>query len=190
MVTGTIKDIYQNLPMLETSRLVLRKANAEDVSDIFVYASDAEVTRYLRWGPHQTISNTEKYVHEVLEQYSQGRDGPWVIELKDNHQVIGHIHLMEMEIQHQKAQVGFVLSKSYWNKGIMTEALRKVLEYSFIHLGMNRIEGWCIAKNRAAERVMGKSGMRKEGELREYLFQKDTFWDYCVYSMLQKEFDK
>lgn len=185
-----VKDLYQNLPRLETPCLVLRKAARQDVLDIFVYASDPEVTRYLRWGPHQNISITEKYVDEVLQQYSQGEDGPWLIEHKDNHRVVGHIHLMEIESQHQKAQVGFVLSKSYWNKGIMTETLRRVLEYSFTHLGLNRMEGWCITQNRAGARVMEKCGMRKEGELREYLFQKDRFWDFSVYSILRKEFER
>jgi ribosomal-protein-alanine N-acetyltransferase len=190
MTIATIKDLYQNLPRLETPRLVLRKITQKDVPDIFVYSSDAEVTRYLRWEPHQTISDTEKYVDEVLRQYSQGQDGPWLIENNDNHTAIGHIHLMEIEIQHQKAQVGFVLSKGYWNKGIMTEALKKVLEYAFTHLGMNRIEGWCITQNRAGAHVMEKSGMRQEGELRDYLFQKGVFWDFSVYSMLRKEFEK
>jgi ribosomal-protein-alanine N-acetyltransferase len=190
MIIAAAKDLYQNLPRLETPRLVLRKASQNDVPDIFIYSSDAEVTRYLRWGPHQTISDTEKYIGEVLQQYCKGQDGPWLIENKDNHSVIGHIHLMEIEIQHQKAQVGFVLSKSYWNKGIMTEALKKVLEYSFTYIGMNRIEGWCITQNRAGARVMEKSGMRKEGELREYSFQKGTFWDFSVYSMLRKGFER
>jgi ribosomal-protein-alanine N-acetyltransferase len=190
MIISTIKDFYQNLPRLETLRLVLRKATQKDVSDIFVYSSDTEVTHYLRWGPHRTIGDTEKYVDKVLQQYIQGQDGPWLIEDKDKHTVIGHIHIMEIEIQHQKAQVGFVLSKRYWNKGIMTEALKKVIGYTITYLGMNRVEGWCITENRAGARVMEKSGMRKEGELREYLYQKGRHWDFSVYSMLRKEFEK
>jgi ribosomal-protein-alanine N-acetyltransferase len=190
IVAATAKDLYQNLPRLETPRLVLRKVTQKDVSDIFVYASDPEVTRFLRWGPHQNISATEKYVDEVLQQYSQGQDGPWLIEQKNGHVVVGHIHLMEIEIQHQKAQVGFVLSKNYWNKGFMTEALGKVLEYAFTSLEMNRIEGWCITENQAGARVMEKSGMRKEGELREYLFQKNRFWDFSVYAITRREFKR
>jgi ribosomal-protein-alanine N-acetyltransferase len=189
MTTNAVKDLYQNLPRLETPRLVLRKATTNDAADIFVYASDPDVTRYLRWGPHQNIDITKKYVDEVLQQYSQGQDGPWLIEYKENHTVIGHIHLMEIELQHQKAQVGFVLSKQYWNKGIMTETLGKILEYCFTQLGMNRIEGWCIIENQAGVRVLERVGMQKEGELREYLFQKGEFWDFSVYSILRKEFN-
>ena len=157
-------------------------------SIMFVYSSDVEVTRYLRWGSHQTLTETENYVNGVLKQYREGQDGPWLIEHKQNNTVIGHIHLMEIDIQHSKAQVGFVLSKSYWNKGIMTEALRKVLEYSFDRIGLNRVEGLCISANQAATRVLEKAGMKKEGELQEYLFQKGAFWDFSIYSMLRQEF--
>lgn len=187
MKITSIKDFYRDLPRLETARLILRKATKNDVSEIFVYASDVEVTRYLRWGTHQTPSETENYVNEVLAQYRTGRDGAWFIEYRQNSNIIGSIHLMEINIQHRKAEVGFALSKNYWNKGIATEALRKVLEYSF-GIGLNRIEGLCINDNRAAARVMEKAGMKKEGELREYLFQKGAFRNFWMYSILQQEF--
>lgn len=184
----TVKNFYRNLPRLETTRLILRKATKSDVSDIFIYSSDAEVTRYLRWGLHQTLMETENYVNGMFAQYREGSDGSWLMEHKQNHTVIGHIHLMEITSHHRKARVGFVLSRSYWNQGIMTEALRKVLEYSFERMGLNRVEGLCISDNRAAAQVMEKAGMKKEGELREYIFQKGAFWDFSIYSMLRREF--
>jgi ribosomal-protein-alanine N-acetyltransferase len=184
----TVKELYQNLPRLETPRLVLRKATKGDVPSIFAYSSDPEVTRYLRWGPHQSLADTEDYVNEVLAEYREGLDGPWLMERRQTNTVIGHIHLMEIDTRHRKAQVGFVLSRGYWNRGIATEALIKVLEYAFGEIGLNRVEGLCISDNRAAARVMEKAGMQKEAELREYLFQKGAFRDFSVYSMLRREF--
>jgi ribosomal-protein-alanine N-acetyltransferase len=185
-----IKSFYQNLPRLETSRLILRKITNSDVSDIFAYASDPEVTRYLRWGPHQSPDETENYVNEVLDQYREGLDGPWAIENKANHKVIGHIHLMEIDLHHRKAHVGFVLSKPYWNQGIMTEALGKVVEYSFAKLGLIRLEGLCISDNLAAIRVLSKVGMRVEGRFRKYLFQKGTQWDCDIWAILRNEYEE
>jgi ribosomal-protein-alanine N-acetyltransferase len=182
-----IQDFYRNLPQLETPRLVLRKATPSDMPAVFAYASNPEVTRYLRWGPHKTQKETENYLNEVLEEYRQGLDGPWLVEHKENQTVIGQIHLMEVDSQHRKAQVGFVLSKSCWNQGMMTEALRKVLVYAFDKIGLNRVEGLCIRENRAAARVMEKAGMKKEADLREYLFQKGTYWDFSLYAILHRE---
>lgn len=186
----TVKDIYQQLPHLETTRLVLRKVTHGDIPDIFVYSSDSEVTRYLRWGPHQSLAETENYVHGVLDEYHEGSDGPWGIELKENHTVIGQIHLMAINLQHGKAQVGFALAKAYWHKGIMAEALPIVLEYSFRKIGLNRMEGRCISVNHAAARVLEKAGMTKEGELRDYLYQKGAFWNFSIYAILRKEFGR
>jgi ribosomal-protein-alanine N-acetyltransferase len=182
-----VRGLYRDLPRLETARLLLRKATLGDVPDIYAYSSDADVTRYLRWGPHRSLAQTEAYVREVLEQYREGLDGPWVIEHRLNHAVIGHIHLMDIDPRHRRAQVGFLLLRSYWDSGIATEALRKVLEYSLGELGLNRVEGLCVSGNRAAARVMEKAGMKREAELRDYLCQKGAFWDFTMYSILYSD---
>ena len=191
MKDAKVKDFYQDLPRLETTRLILRKAIESDVSDVFAYASDAEVTQFLRWGPHQALIETENYIKGVLAEYHEGRDGPWMIELKQNNRVVGHIHLMEISVPHSKAQVGCVLSRAYWNKGIATEALRAALAYAFdkTGLGLNRVEGLCIRENWTARRVLEKAGMLAEGELREYLYQKGRFWDFSLYAILRKEIE-
>jgi ribosomal-protein-alanine N-acetyltransferase len=75
MKTAKIKDFYQNLPHLEITRLALRKVTKGDVLDIYAYSSDVEVPRFLRWGPHQTVKDTENYISDVLIQYREGQDG-------------------------------------------------------------------------------------------------------------------
>ena len=184
-----VSEIYKNLPGLETPRLTLRKVTMGDLEDMFAYSSDEEVTRFLRWGPHRAVEETESYIREVMREYKEGKDGPWGIEYKETGRMVGSIHLMAISAQHSKAQIGFVLSRSYWNRGLMSEALTRVLEYSFESIGLNRIEGFCLVDNRAGIRVMEKSGMKQEGVLREYLFQKGTFRDFGVYSMLKRDYE-
>jgi ribosomal-protein-alanine N-acetyltransferase len=123
----------------------------------------------------------------VLEEYAQGRDGPWVIELKSGHTVIGHIHLMDIDPQDRKAQVGFALAKAYWSQGIMTEALTQVLQFVFTQFGLDRVEAWPIRENRAAVRVLEKAGMHPEGEPRAEL-QKGALWDFCLYAIRRSEY--
>jgi len=183
-----IVHFYQDLPTLETPRLMLRPITLDDVLDIFAYASDAEVTRYLRWGPHQTLAQTESYVCGVLQEYAEDRDGPWGIVDKITNRLVGHIHLMALSAQHHKAEIGFVLARSCWNNGLATETLLHVLAYVFETLGLHRVEGFSLVDNGAAMRVMEKAGMQKEGVLRDYLFQKGEFRDFAVYAVLQHEF--
>ena len=63
-----------------------------------------------------------------------------------------------------------------------------VLDYSFMGLGLNRIEGFCLVENQAGMRVMEKAGMQREGLLRQHLWQKGAFQDFCVYSMLRRDY--
>lgn len=180
-----IHEIYKNLPRLETDRLILRKLSMCDLKDMFAYASDEEVTRHLRWGPHQSLEETEDHLSVVLREYAGGRDGPWGIEHRENGSLIGNIHLMAISAQHSKAEVGFLLSRAYWNRGLMSEALTRVLEYSFESIGLNRVEGFCPVDNLAGMRVMEKAGMDQEGVLRDHMFQKGAFRDFAVYSVLK-----
>jgi ribosomal-protein-alanine N-acetyltransferase len=71
----------------------------------------------------------------------------------------------------------------------MSEALTRVLEHSFESIGLNRIEGLCLVNNRGGIGVMEKVGMKQEGVLREYLFQKGAFRDFAVHSMLKRDYE-
>ncbi len=184
------RDFYMNLPVLVTERLVLRPYTAADVPDIFVYASDPAVTQFLFWGPYTEIQQAENYVRTVLQDYETGKDGPWGIEFREDGRFIGSIHLMDMNIKHSKAEVGFVLAKAYHNRGIMTEALSAVLAFALGQVGLNRVEGFCDVCNLASEAVMRKAGMIREGRLREYLYHKGAFRDFLVYSMLVRDFEE
>ena len=185
-----VPELYRSLPRLETQRLVLRQINPDDLQDLFAYASDPEVTRHLRWGPHRTQAETEAYLDQVLQEYQTGLDGPWGMEYKDTGKLIGSIHLMDVTAQHRKAEIGFVLSRAYWNRGLATEALRRVLAYSFETVGLNRLEGLCLVENHAARRVLEKAGMVREGLLRQYLFQKGAFRDFELYAILRRDYEQ
>jgi len=183
-----IAELYRSLPRLETQRLVLRKIEPDDLEDPFADASDPEVTRHLRWGPHRTLGETEAYLDQVLQEYQTGQDGPWGMEHKDTGKLVGGIHLMAISAQHRKAEIGFVLSKAYWNRRLATEAMRRVLAYSFETVGLNRMEGLCTVENHAARRVLEKAGMVRQGLLRECLFQKGAFRDFELYAILKRDY--
>ena len=185
-----MQDVYRNLPRLETERLILRKLTLDDLEDVYAYSSDEKVTRFLRWGPHTAVGQTESYIREVQQEYQEGRDGPWGIEHRASSRVVGAIHLMDIRVRHRRAEIGFLLSKAYWRRGLMVEALQRVLKYAFEDVGLNRIGAFCLADNLAGMRVLEKAGMLKEGMLREYAFQKGALWDFYVYSILRCDWEE
>ncbi len=80
-----IKDIFTNLPTLETERLLLRKITVGDAQDMFQYGSDAEVSRYVTWDAHKTIEDTMEFIGFVLRRYESADLAPWGIVLKETY---------------------------------------------------------------------------------------------------------
>lgn len=94
-----------------------------------------------------------------------------------------------MDPQHEKAELGYVISHNYWNQGIITEATRKIVHYGFTELGLNRIEARCNYNNLSSYRVMEKLGMQFEGVLRKQLKIKGQFIDQRMYSILKSDYE-
>ncbi len=177
-------------PELNTSRLKLREIEVADAEDIFNYASKPEVSRYLVWHPHKSVEDTYAYI-DFTKKMFENRE--WIvlgIEFKENKKFVGTIDIRGWNSVHNCAEIGYVLSMDYWNKGIASEALRAVIGFCFDELEMNRVEAHCEEENTASERVMEKCGMKYEGALRQKVFIKDKYRTMKMYSILKNEYHK
>ncbi len=180
--------IFNNLPKLETERLLLRKLRYKDVQDIYDYAHDEEVAQFVMWDAHHSELETLEFLNVVISLYNKNEPAPWGIELKETKRIIGTIGFVSLESEHNKAEVGYTLAKRYWNKGLMTEALKKVIEFGFEKMKLNRIEARCIKENEQSIKVLLKVGMKEEGTLRQFLYVKKNFQDIKVFSILKSEY--
>jgi ribosomal-protein-alanine N-acetyltransferase len=178
--------IFGDLPQLETQRLILRKLTPGDASDIFDYASDPEVTKYLLWNTHQTVSDSLAFVSAALARYDTGAPAPWGIVLKNEGKIIGTCDYISVRETHSRAEIGYALSRKYWGRGIMTEAVRKVIDYGFRVKNFNRIQAVCDVPNIGSARVLEKAGMTFEGILREYMIHNGAR-SVKMYSILKNE---
>lgn len=73
---------YLGTPNLETERLLLRKFSLEDAKDMYEYASDSEVAKYVMWNPHQTINGSLGFIQFTLDRYEKDEAEDWGIVLK------------------------------------------------------------------------------------------------------------
>ena len=152
---------------LPGERIVLRRSSLVDAEDIFRnYATDETVTYFLPWHPHPDVNATRLFLQKANENWRNGTDFAYSIIHNDSDQVIGmismrpHGHIVEM---------GYVLARSYWGQGIMTEALTTLAEWCLSQPEIWRVEAYCDVENKASARVMVKAGMREEGVLARYL---------------------
>lgn len=182
-------NIFTNLPILETDRLLLRKLSMRDADDMFEYASHPEVAANVSWDHHRNINDSKNFLKMIIGYYEEGIPSPWGLVYRENQKLIGTIGFHVYSKNNFFAEVGYALSMDYWNKGIMTEALEKVLDFGFSRMDLNRIEATCMLNNQASEKVMLKCGMKYEGVMKQKIFAKDKFHDLRLYAILRSDFN-
>jgi [ribosomal protein S5]-alanine N-acetyltransferase len=183
-----IDEILKDLPTLETERLILRKMAPSDAEAVFAYASDPEVTRYVIWETHRSIEDSRAFLELESSKRESGGEPEWGIVYKGDHRFIGTCGIVSWDPDHARAELGYVLSRDYWGRGLMAEAVRAVISFCFQRMNLNRIEARCTAENAASARVMEKAGMTHEGTLRQREVIKGAYRDMELYAILKGEF--
>ena len=150
---------------LTTDRLILRKPRSDDAPLIFAtYAQDPEVVRYLTFRPHQQVRESEEAVARFSGNWDAGRSYHWLIFRREPEQLVGAISARE----DQGIVLGYLLARSFWGQGLMSEALKAVTDWAFTQPGVFRVWAVCDLENEASARVLERNGFRQEGILRRW----------------------
>ncbi|WP_410769385.1 GNAT family N-acetyltransferase [Fontibacillus sp. BL9] len=180
--------LFSAKPVFETSRLLLRKLERSDAEDFFDFASDPLLTEHVRWDYHDSIDDTKAFLDSLNYHFETRHSFNWAIVDKAANKVIGRICLFGFDEDHDRAEIGYAVSRACWNKGIATEASKALIKYGFMELGLNRIEARCNEANIGSEKVMQNLGMTFEGLIREQLKIRNEYKNQKLYSILRREF--
>ena len=156
---------------LKTSRLYLRRFKVSDAQMVYDnWSSDEEVTRYVTWPAHKDIITTKRILMD-WQLYYQSPNA---------------FHRRGM--RHQ-CELGYCLSKHYWNKGLMTEAASRVLEFAFKEIGVDSVIAKHDVRNVASGRVMQKLGMTHDKLVTRAVLNGKGEWVDCdTYIIFKHEF--
>jgi len=179
------EQLFQNFPILETKRALLRQWKMDDAEDVFDFGRDSEVSKYVLWDTHKTIGDTMDFLSRTIKNSDVVG---FAIEEKKSKKVIGGCGIHNWDELQSQVELGFVLARSCWNRGLMTEILQKIVEFCFTELEINRIYGKCAVENIGSARVMEKCGMQLEGIMREEMVSNGKFYDVKWYAILKKDF--
>ncbi len=182
--------VFKGNPALETERLILRRLTMADAEEIFAYASDPEVTKYMLWDTHSSIENSREFIRFTLDRYEKDEAGEWGVILKEAGRLIGCIGFPWTDIKNRRTEIGYVLARQHWGKGIMPEAVGRVLAFAFEEMNINRMECCHLMPNEKSGRVMQKLGMTYEGTAKERVFAKGRLWDVKQYAILKSEWEE
>jgi ribosomal-protein-alanine N-acetyltransferase len=146
--------------VIQTSCVVLRKFERSDAADVFAYASNPRVARFMPWRTHESLADAEAFIAMVLARGD--REHTWAIRLVAEPRVIGAIEFSLVNDTH--AQVHYVLAEEHWNRGLMTEAARAVMDWGRARYpALRHIGTSAFSENIASQSVMEKCGLRFEG---------------------------
>ena len=151
--------------ILETERLLLRPWEEKDAPALFKYASDPDVGPRAGWPPHKSIDESLGIIRGFFHN-----DHTWAMELKETGEPIGCIGYMlkgesNIDIGPDDAEAGYWVARPYWNQGICTEALRRMIDYCFRENGLRTLWSDFFVNNPASGRVMEKCGFYDTGAI-------------------------
>ncbi len=143
---------------IETERLILRPWEPTDLSDLYEYASVPGVGEMAGWCHHKSYEESQK----ILDMFRSERK-TFALELKESGKVIGSLGLEKLNPDpggESKAgrEIGYVLSKGYWGRGLMPEAVRAVISYCFHTLQFDFLTCGHFPQNTQSRRVIEKCG--------------------------------
>lgn len=149
---------------LETERLNLRNWQETDLEDFYEYAKVQGVGEMAGW-PHHTSKELSK---RILNSFIKAGD-VYALALKENNKVIGSLGIHKVDGEKhpeygEQREIGYVLSKDYWGKGLVVEAVKAAMEYAFEELGVETL--WCghFDVNSQSRRVVQKVGFKLYGD--------------------------
>lgn len=178
---------FTPFPVIETERLILRRITNDDVNEIFELRSNPETMQYI---PRPLVKTTEDaldHIAMIEEKIISNIGINWGITLKGNSKVLGIIGYYRMQPENYRAEIGYMLLPDFHGKGIISEAVNRLIAYGFNDLKLHSIEAVIDPENFASEKVLQKCGFVKEAHLKEAEFYEGKFLDKVIYSLLDSK---
>ena len=155
------------IPTFTTARLTLRPFTEDDVEPLRRVMGDREVLRYFPSSDPPSRERIERLIQFQLRHWEEHGYGWWAVMLQREAQLgeplvelplIGWAGLQYLP-ETDETEVGYLLGKPYWGRGLATEAARESVRFGFEDLGIETIVGVVHPENIASQRVLEKAGL-------------------------------
>ena len=149
--------------VLHTPRLTLRPWKLSDLDDLYEYARDPEVGPNAGWPAHKSRDVSVPILLRFITEkktFAIGYDGKVVGSIgieRYNEALLPELSPLRCR------ELGYVLSRSCWDMGLMTEAVREAIRFLFEDVGLDAIVCGHFLKNARSARVQDKCGFRPCG---------------------------
>jgi RimJ/RimL family protein N-acetyltransferase len=159
-----------NIPTITTRRLTLRPFREQDAVALHRIFAEDGILRYFPNPYPPSLERVQNLIAFQLQHWKEHGFGWWAVEPRDNQALIGWNGLQYLP-DTQEIEIGYLLSRAFWGKGLATEGAMAGLRFGFQDLKLERIVGITHPENIASQRVLQKIGMSFTSEA-EYFGMK------------------
>ncbi|MBI4185372.1 MAG: GNAT family N-acetyltransferase [Proteobacteria bacterium] len=150
-------------PPLTTERLVVRRLEDADAATVHRLINDWEVAGKLSRVPFPfPPKDVAAWIRATHAALAKGREFALGVALRAEGDLVGVVGLIVDETR-TRADLGYWIGRAYWNRGYATESVRRLVEFAFVNLGLERLWAVTLVENDASARVLRKLGFRHEG---------------------------
>ena len=185
-----IDELFAALPVLRSERLRLVPLELAHADDLFLVFSDPAVILRTSDAQHASIEVTRQRIQGILERHGQLVGISWALLLNTEERVIGHCCLHSISWTNRRADLGFELASSHWRRGIMTEALSRIISFSFVDLRLNKLSAHATTDNEPCRVLLAKLGFHQEGLLRQHGFWKGRAHDLMAFGLVAGDWQR
>ena len=177
-----LKISFTPFPLIKTPRLVLRRIRKSDAPELFSLRSNKKVLKYLDRESDKSVKQSLAHIKKLETLEKTGDAINWVITLKGSDTLIGNICLFNIKKDHHRAEIGYMLHPDYCGQGIMSDAIKVILEIGFWKYKLHSIEATVNPKNKVSINLLKKNKFRQEAYYKKNYLYNGKFLGYrCLF---------
>jgi ribosomal-protein-alanine N-acetyltransferase len=165
-------------------RIRLRPTRPDDAADLFAVFSDADTLRYWSHEPFTAPAQAHGYLAGIERALLARTLFQWAVAETSTDRLVGTVTLMAWDRAHRRAEIGFVLRRDRWGRGLASEAVRAALAFGFGPMNLHRVEADVDPENSASLGLLTGLGFREEGRLAERWFTYGEWRDSVLLGLV------
>lgn len=170
--------------MLDGDNIYFKRLSMDDALDIHKYASDENVARYIGWNLTYTLEETLELIDGMISKELTGTSIYASVVDKKTNVVIGTCMFFNFNLEAKHAELGYVISAHYWNKGYGTEIVRIMNDYALEYLKLHKLNARVVDTNIGSSKVLEKNDFLLEGRLKDNYFIDDKYYDGLLFGKI------
>lgn len=166
-----------------TENISLRAWKISDLNNLIQYANNPQIAENL------TNAFPHPYTKEAglkFIEMAQSQSPTHIFAICINNEAIGGIGVHPQQDIHEKCiEMGYWLAEPFWGKGIMSNAVKQMIDYTFKNFDVIRLYARPFSSNIGSQKVLEKSGFTHEATLKKSIYKNGIYLDELIYSVVK-----